>query len=96
MNKIFYIICILFLCSSCQLSNDKIADSWWKAGDGNAGLSDVIRFKKNDYYKLRNDTIFRNNNAVAIITKKEFRFYASNILTVKSLISDKTGTFYEQ
>ena len=93
MNKIFYIICLLFL-SGCQVSNDKIMNDWWKAGDGNAGLSDVMRFKKGDRYELRNDTIFRDNNAIAVITKKEFRFFADDIVFVKSLVSGKTGTFY--
>ena len=96
MKKSILVIVLVIICVGCRLTNDRIKSHWWKGGDGNLGLSDVLHFGKSDYYKLRNDTILKDNKAVAVIIDKNFRFFGDNILTIKSITTNQIATFYEK
>lgn len=92
MKKLIYILAFLFL-TSC-LSDKQLKESWWKHGDGYY-IGDFIHFEN---YDIRNDTLFLENIPKALIIKRKVSIlgFTDRELTIKDLISNETGTYYQK
>jgi hypothetical protein len=98
LKKYFAIVFCLFalstLSSCTRLSNKEIQKHWWKAGGG-YHIGDVLRFNENN---IKGDTIFKNNNAVALITNCKKPWYKRDyVLTIRSLTKPyEYGIYHEK
>ena len=91
--KITLIFLGLVLSSCSRLSNDEISKSWWKYGSG-FSLGDVLIF---DETNLKGDTIFENQESVAIIKSCNtglFEEYPK--LEIESIETGEIGIYYEK
>ena len=66
----------------------------WKYRDGYS-IGDVFNID-NNHTKISNDTIYQNTKPIAIFVNFERRFFADNILTIKSLTENKIGEYCEK
>jgi len=84
---------ILFLAilSGCSISNDTIEDYNWKYREGYY-IGDWIEFQS--VYSLKNDTIFINDSATALITKSYKRIDGSEVMEIQSITANETGTYF--
>ncbi len=77
--------------SSCT-SDIEILESYkWKHGGG-VHIGDFVSFKR--MYKVTNDTIYKNDEKVAVIKELKKRIDGSRVLIIKSISSDSTGTYF--
>lgn len=98
LNRCFvyvFVVLIFLVAIRCtdRLAHNEIEKSWWKYGSG-LHLGDVLRF---DDSNLKGDTIYRNNQPVAIVIACERKVLEnSGVLKLKSIHNEKTGTYHEK
>ena len=95
--KMYLLILIIILISSCRISNEKINEGWWKYGSG-AHIGDVIDFKS---CQVKNDTIFRNSIPKGIIIPSvlsytESLFSGHKRLRIKSIETKEIGIYHQK
>lgn len=66
----------------------------WKFRSGYS-IGDVFNID-NNYTKMNNDTIYVNGMAIALFVNFERRFFADNILTIKSIKENHIGEYCEK
>lgn len=76
---------------SCVLDNSEIKESGWKYGSG-YHIQDVLFF--NGRFKIRNDTILKKDEPIALIISAKRRFDSSEILIIKSILNKKIGVYH--
>ncbi len=77
--------------SACTNDIDYVSKHNWKYSDG-AWISDWLNFEDN-FLSIRNDTIFINDSAKAIIDKVEKRLFADNLLFVVDINNQEIGRY---
>ncbi|MCZ4244129.1 hypothetical protein [Pedobacter punctiformis] len=92
------IVVVSLSLQSCTVSNDRIADHFWKCGKA-CGLQDVLSFEPHSKNtRLSGDTIYNSWRPIAKIVKRDYRLMAKNrlyIVMLKAKITD-TCIYYEQ
>ena len=86
-----FLISIAFILS-CSNTNDKLQEGFWKHAEG-FRIADMIDFK-HKFIQVKNDTIFKNDTAIAVIEKLETRLLAGDkVLYIKAIPTGKTGRY---
>lgn len=67
----------------------------WKAGGG-YNPSDWLSFDGSKYYKVQNDTLYKRDTAVAVISSFNRAIFGDNELNIKSLKTGELGMYYEK
>lgn len=75
------------------ISNPYLKQKAWLHGGG-YHFSDGFTFGKED--DIINDTLFFNKKPVALIIKRGYRPFIPNYLVIKSLKTNKIGTYHEK
>jgi len=91
MKSHLFIVILIPLLIACNISNDKIEDCNWKYGEGYY-IGDWIEF--HSVYSLKNDTIFINDTATALITKSYKRIDGAEVMEIQSLKAKDTGFYF--
>lgn len=94
MKKIIFFIFITVVVS-CTSYIEYVQKKYnWKYESG-FWVGDWISFNNSNYYKLQNDTLIRQDTALAIIVNIE-RKVGDNILIIKSISTNKLGKYCEK
>lgn len=93
-NILFFLMAVFFM-TSCNNSKDILKEGFWKHAGGHS-IGDMINFNHKSVY-LKNDTIFKNDTAVATIQKLESRFLVGDkVLHIKTIPSGKSGRYVQK
>lgn len=93
--SIFFILIPIAFTLSCSNTNDKLKEGFWKHAEG-FYIGDIIDFK-NKSIQIKNDTIFKNDTAIARIEKLESRWLAGDkVLHIKAIPSGKSARYVEK
>lgn len=93
-NTLFLVMSLFFM-ASCNNSKDTLKDGFWKHAGGHS-IGDMINFNHKSVH-LRNDTIFKNDAAVAIIQKLESRFLIGDkVLHIKAIPAGESGRYVQK
>lgn len=93
-NSKLFISLMLFLgvvIYSCKSNSERTADLFWKYHHG-FRIGDFINIDES-LYSISNDTIYKNNTAVATIIDVKWRISFDNILTIKSISENQMGYY---
>jgi hypothetical protein len=83
------------LAEGCTLSDERIIKNNWKVGEL-CGLTDVLVIYRNKNMRLSGDTIYKAGQPIAVITQREYRWYADNKLYLMNLKTKDTCVYYEK
>jgi len=85
-------ICLITLASCNHIDYEYIKKKIWNYDSGyRVGKGDFILFKSDqNLFKIKKDTIYYENRAVALITKLDKKLYN---LTIKSIESNEIGLY---
>ena len=92
--KFILCFCIAVMTISCTDKESFVENKNWKYSNG-YWFGDFIFFEKKTS-RIFNDTLFINEKPFAIIDKIEKRFFADNILNLRSLTENKIGRYCEK
>ena len=76
-----------------SMPDSRIAQCVWKSG-GASPLGDVLIFKDASN-QFKSGVIYQQGVAVGKVTRKNFRWFADNIITVESS-AGRSGDYYEK
>ena len=76
---------------SCKSNSERTADLFWKYHHG-FRIGDFINVD-GSLYSISNDTIYKNDSAVATIIDVKWRISFDNILSIKSISEDQMGYY---
>lgn len=91
MKKVCLVLIVLICILSCKLNNKQIEELGWKYGEG-FHIKDALFF--GDSLTISNDTIFENLKPIAIIVDCNRRIDSSEILEIKSILTNEEGVYY--
>lgn len=94
MNKSLQIL-IAFLLSSCTTNSDKALQHEWKYSEGYSA-GDWLSFDESEIYKISDDTLFKQDTAVAIVIEVDKRIDGNTELTLKSLQTGELVTYHKK
>ena len=96
-SGILLILLASYLYRECKDTKDNlyITSHQWLAVDGYT-VGDWLSFDKSDYYKLKNDTLYKHNQPVAIILNIEKTLWGDNELKIKSIQTGELGDYHEK
>lgn len=95
LKNILFFLTAVFFTASCKNSKDTLKEGFWKHSGGYS-IGDMIDFNHKSVY-LKNDTIFKNDTAVATIQKLESRFLIGDkVLHIKAIPSGKNGSYAQK
>ncbi|WP_299333307.1 hypothetical protein [uncultured Psychroserpens sp.] len=89
--KKYIILLLIMVCYSCGIDNSKVETLNWKHGGGHH-VGDMISFE--DDYEIKNDTIYKNETPVGIKVSTIRRLDNSQVLIIKAIKKDQTGTYH--
>lgn len=88
------LISLILLLSSCHLDNEHIRHHSWLHGSGYS-IGAWLTFDDTNLW-IRNDTIFKDNQAVGIITNTTQGIVGDNEFEFMSLQTGETGRYHEK
>lgn len=92
-NQILPIILLLSFVS-CKLDKSYVKETRWKYGGG-FHIGDILGFES-DYFQIKNDTIYKQKKAVAILSEIETgHFGDDNEITIVSIENGEKGTYHD-
>lgn len=94
MKKEFTILLVILL-AACTSNSDIISQNNWKYGEG-YHIGDWLTFDRSGYYRISNDTIFKQDTAVAIVVEENEQAGSNAKLTIKSLQTGEVGTYHNK
>lgn len=88
-------ILIMVIISSCTSNSDYIIQNQWKYEDGYY-IGDWLSFDSPGNYKISNDTIFKQDTAVAIGIEVGEQMGSDMKLILKSPHTGELGTYHQK
>ena len=95
-SGIIFIILVLYLIQYYKDTTDNkyVREHDWKCG-GNCIAGDWLSFKTK-YWIVRNDTIFKQDTAVAVIVNIDKALFGDNELKIQSVKTGELDTYHEK
>jgi hypothetical protein len=90
------LILFIFRYQKGTIDNSYIRTHEWKELEGFT-IGGWLSFEKGDYYGLRNDTLFADHKAVAVVVQLDRAvLYGSTELHIRSIGTGKLGSYIEK